>query len=325
MMSSQGVWNFLRGIGRRLGPGLVCGLLLWSLNGAQPIDRRAPARIKPWIDLKNLCMLPLGDRELPTTPDQLQQDLIHGWSHAMTLPDPQKTVVIDAEKPDALRTLRIDLSNGTMDPDRKSDRSAPVNRAVSHVGIARFELVGQPLICEDARMGLSLTADGVVMDLEHDRKGHPIMLLSDADHGTLRFDASFDELNKLILAMARQEASPYGVTVNDTNFQLTTDATGREMTARLRLQTTFCFLPAGMSFSAHVKVDDGMNARLSNLQCDGDEVLGPIIVGLLRPFLAKYEGKTRPLIGFPTPNIQLRDVSVIADNSVHLTATFSSK
>ena len=80
-----------------------------------------------------------------------------------------------------------------------------------------------------------------------------------------------------------------------------------------------------MSFSAHVKVDDAMDAQLSNLKCDGDQVLGPIIVGLLRPFLAKYEGKTRPLIGFPTPNIRLRDVSVTADNSVHLNTTFSSK
>jgi hypothetical protein len=218
------------------------------------------------------------------------------------------------------------LSNGQMDPDRKPEKgSAPVNRAVSTVGISRFVLVGQPLICDDAHISVTLTADDVRMDLEHDRRGRPIMLLNDADHGTLRFDATFADLDKIILARARKDASPYGVDVKDTRFQLTSDAAGRELTAKLRLQTTFCYIPAGMNFSAHVKVDDAMNAHLTNLKCDGDEVLGPIVVGMLRPFLAKYEGKTRPLIGFPTPDIHLRDVSVTADQSVHLAATFSSK
>ena len=57
-------------------------------------------------------------------------------------------------------------------------------------------------------MAVNLTADGVRMNLEHNRKGQPIMVLSDADHGNFRFDASFDDLNKIILTMARQQASP---------------------------------------------------------------------------------------------------------------------
>jgi hypothetical protein len=299
--------------------------MLWALNGAQPANRRQPPRVKPWIDLKNFCTLPLGGRDLPTTPQQLQSALERGWAHALALPDPKKAVAIDGEKSDALRTVRIDLTNGTMDTDRKTGNSPPVNRPVSTVGIGRFQLVGQPLICDNAHMAVNLTADGVRMDLEHDRKGHPIMLLSDADHGTFRFDASFDDLNKIILAMARQRASPYGVDVKDTRFGLTTDAAGRSLTATLRLHTTFCYIPAGMSFSAHVKVDDAMNAQLSDLKCDGDQVLGPIIVGMLRPFLAKYDGKTRPLIAFATPTLRLRDVSITADQAVHLTATFSGK
>jgi hypothetical protein len=68
-----------------------------------------------------------------------------------------------------------------------------------------------------------------------------------------------------------------------------------------------------------------MNAQLTDLKCDGDQVLGPIIVGLLRPFLSKYNGKTRPLIAFATPTLHLRDVSITADNAVHLTASFDGK
>ncbi|HEX4124873.1 MAG TPA: hypothetical protein VHY37_09135, partial [Tepidisphaeraceae bacterium] len=265
MLSIGSTLHLLRRTGRRFSPALICCAMLWGLNGAQPANRREAPRVKPWIDLKNLCMLPLGCRELPTNPQQLQLALMRGWSRALALPDPQKAVAVDGEKSDALRAVRIDLTDGTMHTDRKASSSSPVNRAVSTVGIGRFELVGRPLICDDAHMAVNLTADGVRMDLEHDRKGHPILLLSDADHGTFRFDASFDDLNKIILTMARQQASPYGVDVKDTQFGLTTDPVGRSLTATLRLQTTFCYLPAGMNFSAHVKVDDAMNAQLTDL------------------------------------------------------------
>jgi hypothetical protein len=67
-----------------------------------------------------------------------------------------------------------------------------------------------------------------------------------------------------------------------------------------------------------------MNAKLSGLNCDGDEVLGPLIVGLLRPGLTKFEGKSRPLLSFPSPTMHLRTVQIKVDDSVHLKAAFGS-
>ena len=68
-----------------------------------------------------------------------------------------------------------------------------------------------------------------------------------------------------------------------------------------------------------------MNAKLTGLTCDGDEALGPLIVGLLRPALAKHNNETRPLVSFPAGGkLQLRDVGVRVDDSLHLTAAFGN-
>ena len=43
-----------------------------------------------------------------------------------------------------------------------------------------------------------------------------------------------------------------------------------------------------------------------------------------RPAQANYNGRTRPLLGFPAGKLQLRDVGLRVDDAVHLTASFGS-
>jgi hypothetical protein len=67
-----------------------------------------------------------------------------------------------------------------------------------------------------------------------------------------------------------------------------------------------------------------MNATLTHLQCDGDEALGPLIVGIIRPGLQKYEGKSKPVFSFPTGELQLRDVQIRTDDQIRVTALFGA-
>ena len=96
------------------------------------------------------------------------------------------------------------------------------------------------------------------------------------------------------------------------------------MQVSLYVATTVAFIPAGMLFRAHVTVSDAMTAQISGLTCDGDEALGPLIVGLLRPALAKYNGNTRPLVSFPAGKMKLHDVAVHVDDGLHLRAAFGT-
>ena len=98
---------------------------------------------------------------------------------------------------------------------------------------------------------------------------------------------------------AKEAAAPYGVDVVGARFNLEMNG-DRALTVRLHLSTKVGFIPAGMTFAAHVDIDEDMNAKLSDLRLEGDDILGPLIVNFLRAGLSKYEGKVRPLVGFPS-------------------------
>ena len=97
----------------------------------------------------------------------------------------------------------------------------------------------------------------------------------------------------------------------------------RSLLFDLHLSTIVGFIPAGMRFTARMDIDDRMNGTISNLDCQGDEALGPLIVGLIRPTLNRYNNTTRPLISFPSGHIHLTDVQFQAGEHVEMTAKFS--
>jgi hypothetical protein len=71
-------------------------------------------------------------------------------------------------------------------------------------------------------------------------------------------------------------------------------------------------------------IDDQLNAEMTDLQVSGQGVLGAFAVGVLRPKLAKLEGKKLPLMAFSLGNVRLRDVAVAAREGLEVTAAFGS-
>jgi hypothetical protein len=277
---------------------------------------------KAWIDARTICIFPLAGRTLPTSRAELGASLSHGWDGTMKVPDASKVVQMQGEAYPALQNLRIDLTDATL-PTGKSEKVKPNNKPQSQLGVDHFELVGSPLLCNPGQVNVTISAADAHLDLERDHGGKPILLLADAKSASLTFDATGSDLEKILLENLRTAASPYGVRINSTTLHLIAD-NEHSITLDLYISTQVAYMPAGMRFKAHVDIDDGMNAKLTGLSCDGDRLLGPLIVGLLRPGLAKYEGKTRPLISFPSSKLHLHDVRIRVDDSVHLNAAFGS-
>jgi hypothetical protein len=148
-------------------------------------------------------------------------------------------------------------------------------------------------------------------------------MLVDAREGALRFDLGHDDLERLMLQAARAGAARQPLTVRSTELDLRSIGP-RSLTADLHVSTLVGFIPAGLRFTARVDIDEQMNARISDLACDGDEVLGPLIVNFIRPGLAKYNGKTKPLVAFPSGNLKLSDVQVRGGERIELTARFGN-
>lgn len=302
------------------------GALMMIGVGATPVCERASSRPdagKAWFDAKSLCVFRLGDRQMPQDREQLSDGLLAGWRRSIDLPDPSRAVTLEGGAYPSIQTLRIDLSDGELKSGRKKDKIKLSNRVEETLAVSHLEVRGEPLLLQKAKLNMSIVADAAQLELERDRKGRPVMALADARSGSLRFDVAQADVQDLLLKNAREMGGKYGVKVESTRLTLTPE-TPRSIRASLHLSTKVGFIPAGMLFKAHVVVDDAMNAKITGLTVDGDEALGPLIVTLLRPALAKYNDTTRPLVSFPAGSLKLRDVSVRVDDSLHLSAAFGS-
>lgn len=303
------------------------GLLLFMGAGAlSPANPRRPAqpdRPKAWMDAKNMCVFSLGEGRMPQDPTELSVALREGWKQVIAVPDPDKAVLIQGGAYPALDTLRIDLSDSVLHPPKTKEKVELNNKVEENLQVQHLEVRGQPMLLERAKLNMRLTADDARIDMERDRRGRPVMLLAQAKAGTLSFDVSRTDAESLMLQNAREMASHFGVQVVSMQLRVIPQ-TPRSVQAELHVSTKVALIPAGMLFKAHVTVDDHMNARLSGLTCEGDEALGPLIVHFLRPALARYEGRVRPLVSFPAKDMQLHDVAVRVDDRLHLTAAFGS-
>ena len=303
--------------------GLTMTVVLLTSPARGSGESPAPAK-EPWLDAKSVCIFRLGAGPMPRAPDELSRALAAGWRGAIELRDPSKAVAIEGGTYPLISTLKIDLSDGELHPPTKRERIRVNNRIEQNLDVAHLQVLGEPLLLHQAKLNMSVTATDAQLALERDRRGRPVMMLADAKAGKLTFDVRQADLEALLLRNARETASRYGVRIESTRLRLIAE-TPRSLQASLHFSTIVGFIPAGVLFKAHLVVDDAMNAGITGLTVEGDEALGPLIVGLLRPALQSYNGKTRPLVGFPAAaRLHLRDVALRVDDSLHLTAAFGS-
>lgn len=301
------------------------GLMMLIGSGRAPaLEQPAPAQpAKAWVEAKSLCIFRLGEGRMPEDSHELSVALNDGWKTIIFPPDPDKTVFIDGGPYPSINTLRIDFSDALLRPASKKDKIDLNNRVEKNLDVGHLEVRGEPMLLRSAKLNMRLVADGAQLDMERDRRGRPVMMLAKAKNGSLSFDVSRADAEAIMLQNAREMAARSGVSIEKLRLTIVPE-TPRSLQVSLYVLTKVAMIPAGMLFKAHVVVDDSMNARISGLTCDGDEALGPLIVHFLRPALARYNGRTRPLVSFPAKSMQLHDVAVRVDDGLHLTADFGT-
>lgn len=311
-------------LGLRALSAAMAGLWMTVCAGAGAAPKADPPQAKKaWIEAKNICVFRLGEGRMPEDPRELAVALEDGWKQIIFPPDPDKAVFIDGGTYPSINTLRIDFSDALLRPPKKKEKLDLNNRVEKNLEVQHLEVKGQPMLLRTARLNMRLVADGAQLDMERDRRGRPVMMLAQAKSGSFNVDVTRADAEAIMLQNAREMASKSGVSIDSLHLTIV-PLTPRELQVSLHVSTKVALIPAGMLFKAHVIVDDSMNARISGLTCDGDEALGPLIVHFLRPALARYNGRTRPLVSFPADKMQLHDVAVRVDDGLHLTAAFGT-
>lgn len=322
-MTRAAVW--IRGaIGLALGLGAVgCTQQATAEPRASLAKRPAAKPPEAWFGSKSFCVLPLARPEVPATGGQLARSIVDAWrATTLKFPDPSKVVTIVGGRYPAVDSLRVDLSNSQLvETGKRRPPIADPKPTSQGLLVRHFALVAEPARAKGAVMNMQLTGDDVRFELQRDKENNPLLMMTDARSGTVHFDAAIADLEKTMLASAKETSGSRGIFVRSVQLKLTSRGP-RSLDADLHLSTLVGFVPAGLRFTARVDVDNAMNCRIHHLDVEGDEIFGPLISLLIRPGLAKYEGKTKPLIGFPNEALRLKDVRIKAGERVTLDAVF---
>lgn len=290
---------------------------------APPPQTLAPRPQDAWIKADAFCLLPLSEASVPETGAELADSILSSWMKGLVFPNPATVVTAIGGRYPAIETLCIDLSDAVAVSKAKRPSIGPVTPATDRIAVVDFALVAEPLRSQESQSqaNLLVTASDVQFDMQTSKEGMPLLLMTDASHGTLHFDTSIRDLEKSMLSTAKEKGSRGLVTVR--NIRLDFRSVGpRSLNAVMHVSTLVGFIPAGLRFTARVDIDDQMNATIHNLTVDGDEALGPLIVHFIRPGLAKYDGKTKPLMSFPNPQVKLKNVQISAGEHITLDAVF---
>ena len=305
---------------------LTTAALLWGSGDHTHMLQGAAKKPKPWFDAKAAFVFALGEGNLPASREQFADGLSRGWKAHLRFPEGGDIVQTDGGRFPAIGALHVRLGGGIVNTDDSARKDEPPlkpsGKVESKIAVRDFDLDARPLIFDKAKLDMHLSAVDAIFDVQHDQKGRPMAMMSDAKTATLQVNASNEDLERIIVMDLNDAAEKYHVVFKKAKLRI--DAKNdRSIDLDLHLSTRVVFVPAGMRFQAHVDIGEDMFAKLSSLKCEGDEALGPLIVGLIRPGLKKFEGKSRLIFSFPTGQMKIRDVKIQGGDDVKIAATFA--
>lgn len=312
------------------------GFLLVFFAASAPLHARPARGEKPdktWINAGGWCVIPLDAQRMPKSTASLAAAIDAAYRASIEFPADSPVAEAQGDMADRLESLRVNLSDAVLPPPAPRDKDKPAAKPpedflpAGRVKVKEFKLQGHRMTCGPATFNFDLSADDAQFDFAHDSLGAPLLIMTAARAGELSFEVSVEDLEALILASFKQEAGRFGLAVNGASLTMRTEVDengGRTLRTKLHLRTAFAGVPAGLNFGARLDIDRALNGRLSRLSCNGDDILGPLISGLIQPALKKYDDKTRPLVRFPKDRIHLRDVKIEAGESLRFHITFGA-
>jgi hypothetical protein len=218
--------------------------------------------------------------------------------------------------------VRVNLSDARFRTAARSDGEIKLNNRVERVvQIGKLEVQADPFLVRDAKWHMNLDVHNARMLMERDETGRPVMLLEDASAGTITMEVRVADIERLMLQDAREGLARFGVDVDDVDLNVVAE-TPRSVQVELHLAMEVALVPAGITFKGHIAVDDQMNAKVTGMSVEGDDILGPLIAEFMRPQIVKHNNETRPLVSFPSPQMKLKDVRFRTGESLRMEAAF---
>jgi hypothetical protein len=269
-------------------------------------------------------MFPLAGKTFPKTLEELTTAIHGALADVFDLPQADKTVKATGGDYPTIKKLSIDLDGATVRAKEPPPKPKPAGKREPGVTVGQLEVSGHPIRYENSKLEIDLKAKGVKLDFAKDKNGHPLLVLTDAEDGQAEAKISKSDIQSLVMAIATAAAKQHGVTVQDIQLNLTSEGK-RSVAADVRVQAKKAIVSGVVHLTGRADLDDDLNAKLSNLSCTGEGMIGKMAAGFLQGKLKEYDGKTFPLMAFSLGDVTLKDLKVDTKSGLHVTAKFGSK
>jgi hypothetical protein len=256
-------------------------------------------------------MLPLGGRQFPKNREEFVAALTEGLTQVAALPAARQVVEADSDSYPAFQTLRIDLTEARLREEYQPAR--PAGERLPGITAARLDLLGRPVYSGTAAIHYEVALTEARLDFQRDALGRNILIPVDARSGRVSIRMSQVDFEALLLCQARATAGRHGITVESLEWSWHNQG-DRSLGAQARVATRkslgFVTIPAVIRGGGQLQIDEQHNVRISGVSCEGEGVVGTLIVALAQRRLKRLEGAVVPLASYSLGQLKLRDLRI---------------
>ena len=266
-------------------------------------------------------MFPLSGTAFPEDADELAASIRMALEEVLTFPKDSSGVTVKAPQYPAVKQLTVDSDNARVKGNELPPKPAPKGKRSPGIEVGQLEISGHPGRYEKSNVDLSLTAKNVAFDFARDKKSKPLLVLCKAGEGQVAVKVSKADMQSLALAAASLAAKEHGVTIQE--LDLTLQAKGRQtVIADARVKAKKMLVSGVLHIKGRLDIDDELNATISELDCQGEGIIGTMAAGVIQPRLAAVNGKKIALVAFSFGDVSLRDLKIDVKNGLNVTAHF---
>jgi hypothetical protein len=270
-------------------------------------------------------MFPLAGKDFPTSSEPLAESITAALSGVFLFKGDKRDVVIieGGESFPSLNGITINLDGATVRASKPPPKPVGTGNRQPGPRVEQFQLSAAPIQYEQARLNLKLTAAGLLLDFDRDKSGRPLLVLTAARSGTVDARIAKTDIETLLKEAAAGAAKQQGIKIEHLELDLQ-EAGPRAIAASVRVKAKKLMMTGVLHLTGRLDIDDALNATVSNLDCQGEGMIGAAAAGIVKKKLTPYEGTTVPLMAFSLGDVALRDLKIDLKNDLHVTAAFGS-
>jgi len=269
-------------------------------------------------------MFPLVGPDYPKSGEELATRIQAGLGELLNFPPGRKAVDIEGGTYPNFEKVTVDLSGSSVKGTVPPPPPKPKGSRDPGPSAAELRIVGRPINYQGRGINLELNASGAKFDLSHDEKGRALLVAREAERVNVAFDIAAADLQFILKAAATELAKQKGVTIQDLGVKLTNQGP-RTVDAEVRAKAKKLVMSGTVTVKGRVEIDDALVAKVSNLSCDGQGMMGNMAAGFIQGALKSHEGQRFPLTTFSLGGLALRDLQISTANGLHITAEVGKK